>query len=101
MTRSGWSLCATACATSSTSRPTNPRLFALFALLGPQRARSTRMLRRILDPVDTLLFEVIRGRRGEGGLGQREDVLSMLIQARHEDGAPMSDQELRDELMTL
>ena len=59
------------------------------------------MLRRILDPVDALLFEVIRGRRGEGGLDEREDVLSMLIQARHEDGAPMSDQELRDELMTL
>ena len=25
----------------------------------------------------------------------------MLLQARHEDGSPMSDQELRDELMTL
>jgi cytochrome P450 len=80
---------------------TNPRLFALFALLGPRRARSAPMLRRILDPVDTLLFEVIRGRRAEGGLDERDDVLSMLVQARHEDGAPMSDQELRDELMTL
>ena len=80
---------------------TNPRLFALFALLGPQRARSARMLRRILDPVDALLFEVIRTRRAEGGLDERDDVLSMLIQARHEDGRSMTDQELRDELMTL
>jgi cytochrome P450 len=80
---------------------TNPRLFALFALLGPRRARGARMLRRILDPVDALLFEVIRARRVEGGLDERDDVLSMLIQARHEDGSPMSDQELRDELMTL
>ena len=28
-------------------------------------------------------------------------MLSMLLAARHEDGSPMSDQELRDELMTL
>ena len=28
-------------------------------------------------------------------------MLSMLLQARHEDGSPMSDEELRDELMTL
>lgn len=31
----------------------------------------------------------------------RDDVLSMLLQAHHEDGSPMSDEELRDELMTL
>ena len=28
-------------------------------------------------------------------------MLAMLLAARHEDGSPMSDQELRDELMTL
>ena len=28
-------------------------------------------------------------------------MLSLLLQARHDDGSPMSDQELRDELMTL
>ena len=32
---------------------------------------------------------------------QRDDVLSLLLAARHEDGSPMSPQELRDELMTL
>jgi cytochrome P450 len=34
-------------------------------------------------------------------LTEREDVLSLLLQARHEDGTPMSDSELRDELVTL
>src|SRR6202161_1621347 len=29
-----------------------------------------------------------------------DDVLAMLLAARHEDGSPMSQQELRDELMT-
>ena len=34
-------------------------------------------------------------------LAARADVLSLLLQARDEDGAPLTDAELRDELMTL
>jgi cytochrome P450 len=48
---------------------------------------------------DALIFELIDERRREDG--DRGDVLSMLLAARHEDGSPMSPQELRDELMTL
>jgi cytochrome P450 len=33
--------------------------------------------------------------------GRREDVLAMLLEARHEDGSEMSSDELRDELLTL
>ncbi len=51
------------------------------------------------DAVDRLLFEQIEERRGEDS--DRDDVLAMLLAARHEDGSPMTDQELRDELMTL
>ena len=48
---------------------------------------------------DGLIYELIEERRtGDEG---RDDVLSMLLEARHEDGSPMSDIELRDELMTL
>ena len=48
---------------------------------------------------DALIFDLIDERRAEGDQG-RDDVLSMLLQARHEDGSPMAPQELRDELMT-
>ncbi len=48
---------------------------------------------------DKLIFEQIHERRADPG--DREDILAMLLEARHEDGSPMSDQELRDELMTL
>jgi cytochrome P450 len=48
---------------------------------------------------DALIFDLIEERRREGA--ERDDVLSMLLAARHEDGTPMSPQELRDELMTL
>jgi cytochrome P450 len=69
--------------------------------LGPN-SRVTRVIsRRRLRPVDELVYSEIRDRRGAGDLAEREDVLSMLLQARHDDGSPMSDEELRDELMTL
>jgi cytochrome P450 len=53
----------------------------------------------VREDVDRLLFEQIAERRGDSS--ERDDVLSILLSARHEDGSPMSDQELRDELMTL
>ena len=40
---------------------------------------------------------IARRRREERG----EDILSLLLDAKHEDGAPMSNAEIRDELMTL
>jgi cytochrome P450 len=54
---------------------------------------------RLRDEVDALLFELIDERRAKES--ERDDVLAMLLAARHEDGSPMSRQELRDELMTL
>jgi cytochrome P450 len=50
--------------------------------------------------VDDQIYATIDERRGEGD-GDRDDVLAMLLEARHEDGSPMSPIELRDELMTL
>jgi cytochrome P450 len=54
---------------------------------------------RMQAQADRLIFELIDERRA--GDGERDDVLAMLLAARHEDGSPMSNQELRDELMTL
>jgi cytochrome P450 family 135 len=49
--------------------------------------------------VDAMLLAEIARRRREGGEGT--DVLSMLLQARGDDGEPPSDAELRDHLVTL
>ncbi|HEY2335135.1 MAG TPA: cytochrome P450 [Solirubrobacterales bacterium] len=54
-----------------------------------------------LKAVDELLYAEIAERRAEGDLEQRDDILSMLIQARFEDGGEMTDADLRDQLMTL
>ena len=54
-----------------------------------------------LREVDELLHAEIAERRAAGGLEERDDILSALMLARFEDGEPMSDSELRDQLMTL
>jgi cytochrome P450 len=51
--------------------------------------------------VDALVYDEIRRRRSAPDAAERDDVLSLLLGARHEDGSPMSDRELRDELITL
>ena len=74
----------------------------LAALLGPRRIAERRHVpARAASRPTTLIYEEIRARRDAPDLDERDDVLSMLLQARHEDGSPMRDQELRDELMTL
>ena len=79
----------------------SPRRVIFPILLGPKRLRKFPPFRRMLDGVDSLLYPEIAARRGAPDLAERDDILSLLLQATHEDGRPMSDRELRDELMTL
>ena len=55
---------------------------------------------RARDRVCALFLEEIRERRRRGGEG-REDMLSLLMEARYEDGTALDDGELVDELRTL
>jgi len=70
----------------------------LQGVLGPLTGR--RRMMQLMHEVDEILFAQITQRRAAGGAG-REDVLAMLIEARDEAGQPMSDVELRDEMITL
>jgi len=54
-----------------------------------------------LNAVDKLLYAEIRERRASGDYEDRDDILSVMMQARFEDGSEMSDTDLRDQLMTL
>jgi cytochrome P450 len=56
---------------------------------------------RLRDEADEFIYDEIRRRRADPSTPDRDDVLSILLQARDEDGKPMTDVELRDELMTL
>jgi cytochrome P450 len=55
---------------------------------------------RLLQQIDQLIYALIAERRTETQQN-RQDILSLMMAARYEDGQPMSDEELRDELMTL
>jgi cytochrome P450 family 110 len=56
---------------------------------------------RLSKAVDDMLFDEIGRRRKAGDAADRTDVLSMLMLAKDEEGQPMTNQELRDELITL
>ncbi len=51
--------------------------------------------------LDEFIYEEIALRRAEADVAERDDVLSLLLRATDEDGEPMSDAELRDELATV
>jgi cytochrome P450 len=55
---------------------------------------------RLKQQIDQLLIAEIQARRKQAD-PNRDDILSLLIAARDEAGQPMSDAELRDELLTL
>jgi cytochrome P450 family 110 len=57
--------------------------------------------RRQMEAIDGLIFAEIGDRRFAADLGDRSDILSLLMTAEDEQGQPLSDQELRDQLMTL
>jgi cytochrome P450 len=80
---------------------TSPRQIAYLAFMDVDRIERNLFFRRARAKVDAVVYEEIRHARERQDLDQREDILSLLLQARHEDGSPMSDEELRDELMTL
>jgi cytochrome P450 len=94
-----------------------PRLDRLRVLLtraldlGASPASMMPVLRRDLGPwspggrfyavireIDGHIAELVDERRAEAS--GRDDILSTLLEATHEDGSPMSFAELRDELMT-
>jgi len=66
--------------------------FDLPGFLSPARHRATQDLNQIIDGI-------IRERRASAE--QRNDLLSTLLQVRDADGKPMSDAQLRNEVMTL
>jgi cytochrome P450 len=64
---------------------------------GTPRTPFHRAVRRM----DEVLRDEIRERQRAGDLDERDDILSMLVQARDDDGSPLDEDELRDQLVTL
>ena len=76
---------------------------AILVFAGPDRLRRNRAFgfQQMMERADELVLAEVARHRDDPDLESRDDVLSLLLQARDEDGQPMTDAELRDELMTL
>ncbi len=83
-----------------------PRRLTLLAAIGPRAMVRNPEFRALMDAAEQAVLEEVRRRRaarvtrGEAD-GERKDIVAMLERAHQEDGSPLSDQELRDELITL
>ena len=51
--------------------------------------------------IDAILDELIAAAQSDPELEERPDMLALMVQARHEDGSPMSNPEIRDQLLTM
>jgi cytochrome P450 family 135 len=82
------------------ARPRGVLLMTLVGRLG-SRSSATEQFEARRRAVDELLYAEIARRRAAPDLDQRDDVFSMLLLASDEDGKRLSDEEVRDELVTL
>ena len=79
---------------------TNPKTVAALLTLWPWLpVPSNRRFRRQLALLDGIVYGLIRDRRGS--TVARQDLLGLLLAARDEHDAPMPDQQIRDEAITL
>lgn len=67
---------------------------------GPRWLEESTAWQEAMAPVEQEVLDEVRRRQAEGENGRR-DAVSILIDARDEEGAPLSEKELRDELLTL
>jgi cytochrome P450 len=73
----------------------------LAELMNAGREEPVGLMKRLIARLDRDIYGVIAAARARDDAEERTDILSLLLAARDEDGEPMSDQELRDELLTL
>ncbi len=76
-------------------------LAQLGELININREEAVGLTRLGVEILDRPTYAVIRARRADEDLSERRDILSLLLQARTEDGEAMNDKEVRDELLTL
>jgi cytochrome P450 family 135 len=79
----------------------DPRRLNLLAAAGPGRFAGNGDYRAMMGPVEDAVLEEVRRRRRNPDCTDGTDIAAMLGEARYEDGSPMTEQDLRDELVTL
>lgn len=81
----------------------DPRRLAVLAVLGPAWIRRNRSFARVRGAVADAAMDEVALRRGAAahGVPGGDDMISLLLEGTYEDGSPLSDRDLADELITL
>jgi cytochrome P450 len=79
----------------------DPGRLTLLSTFGSRWITRNESFQEMLEPVEAALMREVARRRAQPGRQEDEGILSLLQQAYDENGTPMTDQELRDELITL
>jgi cytochrome P450 len=77
------------------------RLWQLVEFRNANRENARGLLATVLRLIDRQIYATIAKRRAGEMSPEATDILSLLLQTRDEQGRPLTDQELRDELLTL
>ena len=83
------------------TRFSSTRIAQVGELMNVTSEEPVGMMRFSLGFLDRPTYAVIAARRAASDLEERHDILSLLLQARTEEGEALTDSELRDELITL
>jgi cytochrome P450 len=76
-------------------------VYLLVELRNARHLEPKGVLAAVMAMVDRQMYAGIRERRAAADRDGRGDVLSLLLSARDEQGEPLTDHELRDELLSL
>jgi cytochrome P450 len=79
----------------------SPRRLALLAAVGARSMTASTGFKEVMRSVEELVLDEVRRRRAAPDRGERNDILAMLEGAYYEDGSRMSEEKMRDELVTL
>jgi cytochrome P450 len=82
-------------------RQSMTRVALVAELINAGKPEPVGILKWVLAHVDRAVYEVIAQRRADHVPGTRNDIMSLLFDARDEDGQGLTDEELRNELLTL
>jgi cytochrome P450 len=79
----------------------DPSRLTLLSAFGSRWLSGNTGFRAVIEPVEAAVLEEVRRRHALPERPQDDGILSLLEQAYDENGTPMTQQELRDELITL
>jgi cytochrome P450 len=80
---------------------TTTSLYRVVELRNAGHPEPLQPLRAMLSLIDRQMYRLIAARRADPGRADRDDILSMLLEARDQEGQLLTDEELRAELMGL